>query len=85
MPEPTKEPLKQGKSWSLSGIKDTRENVIESVKAAAFVPDACKAMIVEAIEVFDPKVKLIRLDVHVQVVDTPRGQMHLFNLGIASL
>lgn len=73
----------QGKSWNLRDLKDTRENVIESVKAAAFVPDACKAMLVEALEAHPGR--LIRLDAHCRVASTPKGLKHILTMDISEL
>jgi hypothetical protein len=61
------DPIPQTRDWSLRDLKDTRAGMIEQVQAAAFVPDQCKAMLVEAIELFDPKANLLRLNCHAHV------------------
>ena len=78
-------PLQQGKSWNLRDLKGKPEEVCEEVAASAFVPDACKAMIIEAIEQTHSNGKLIRLDAHCQVVNTPKGPKHLFTMDISRL
>lgn len=75
----------QGLSWKLPELKGAREDVIADVNNAEFVPAKCKAMLVEAIEVFDPGEKLIRLDVHVRVVKTPKGHTHIGSWSITGL
>lgn len=79
------EPLAQGNSWKLAELKGTRDDVVEQVQAAAFVPDACKAMLVEAVTAFDHSEKLIRLDAHVRCVKTPRGDTHIGTWSITGL
>lgn len=73
----------QGKSWNLRDLKLPREELIETVRAAAMVPEACKAMIVEAIQQFDPKARFLRLDAHVHMVQTPKGDSHSFTMTLA--
>lgn len=50
--------------WNLKSVTDTRENVIEAVQAAQFVPAAMKAALIEQINTTHPNARLIRLDVH---------------------
>jgi hypothetical protein len=80
-----KKPLAQGDSWRLPALKGVRQDVIEEVAACEFVPDACKAMLVEALEAFDPSEKLIRLDAHVRCVKTPQGHTHIGGWSITGL
>lgn len=54
----------QPKPWTLKSIVDTRENVVESIQAAAFVPEAMKAAIIEQINLTHAGARLIRVDVH---------------------
>ena len=77
--------IPQGESWRLAGIKGRREDVISDVNNAAFVPTACKTMLVEALEAFDPRETLIRLDVHVNCVKTPQGHTHIGSWSITGL
>lgn len=77
--------LAQGSSWKLNEIKGTSGDVIEQVESAAFVPDACKAMLVEAVEAFGKSEKLVRLDVHVRCVKTTRGDTHIGSWSITGL
>ena len=63
-------------AWSLRGIKDTREDVIEAVQSAAFVPTSFKTALIETIEDHHPKAKLLRLDAHCQVFLGPDSAKH---------
>ncbi len=59
----------QMKPWTLRDLKDTRQNVRESVEAAAFVPRGAKAMLVEIIDEAFPTSKLLRLDAHAMIIE----------------
>ncbi len=62
------------KSWSLRQLRDTRENVIEQINAAQFVPDEAKAFLTAAIRQSHSTAKLISVDAHCQVVKLKDGR-----------
>lgn len=82
---PNTEQAKTVKPWSLREIKDTRENLIESVKGAAFVPETAKAMLVETIEKEFPNSRLLRLDAHVHVSEQKERKVLSVAITIADL
>lgn len=63
----------ENKSWSLSGLKLPREEMIEAINGAATVPAACKAMLVEMVNDFTPEARFLHLNAHCQVVRTAKG------------
>lgn len=82
MPTETETPNVPDKSWNLRGLKDTRTNAIEAINNAAFVPPACKAMLVERLNAPAlANVNLVRVDCHCQLV----GQQWVLTASIAPL
>jgi len=73
------------KNWSLRNLKDTRENLITQVSGTQSIPDAAKAMIVEAITNHDSPANLLRVDAYLQVVKTKSGTKAMYDLDISDL
>lgn len=72
-------------SWNLRELKDTRENVVKTIEQSASVPEACRAMLIAAINESHGHAKLIRLDAHCQIVKTAKGIKHLGTWDISEL
>lgn len=61
-------------NFRLAGLADSRENVIEAIQAAATIPEAMRAAIVEQIQRSHPNARLIKVDVHCHVGTSRAGK-----------
>ena len=75
----------QNQSWNLRDLKGTREDLVEQIVAATFVPVACKAMLVEQVQELKHPGKLFRLDCHAFCVESERGLTLTGHWNLASI
>ena len=68
---------KTATSWSLRELKGTREELMDQIQAAAFVPDTAKAMLVKMVEDFPQPHRLLRVDCHAFITDVGKGPLQV--------
>jgi len=79
------EPAKTATSWSLREVKGMRDDVMEQIQAAEFVPDTSKAMLVKMVEEFPQSSKLLRVDCHAFMEISASGPMQVGGWTISAL
>jgi hypothetical protein len=54
--------------WNLRNLKDTRENIVELINSAEFVPPTAKAFLVAHVDALPFAVRLVKVDAHCHLV-----------------
>ena len=72
-------------SWALRELKGTREELMDQITAAAFVPDPAKAMLVKMVEDFPQPHRLLRVDCHAFITDAGKGPLQVGGWTISAL
>lgn len=58
--------------WTLRDLKDTRENIVDSIQRADRVPEHAKAFLIAEVNQLPASAKLVRVDAHCHIIGAKR-------------